>query len=61
MARLCGKERNFTGEHFWAAVMRYQPSGSNWSRCAPASASRTWLMEQADSFESPILRASRDA
>jgi len=52
MARLCGKERNFAGEHFWAAVMRYRPSGSNWSRSAPTSASRKRRMEQADNSES---------
>ena len=38
--RLSGKERNFTVP----AVTRYQPSGSNWSRCALTSASRTLRM-----------------
>ncbi len=40
IARLRGKERNFTGEHFWAAATQYRPSGSNWSRSAHTSASR---------------------
>jgi len=33
-------------------VTRYQPLGSNWSRSAPASASRKRRMEQGDSSES---------
>jgi len=52
IARLSGKERNFSGEHFWPAVTRYLPSGSNWSRFAHTSASRTRRMEQADNSES---------
>ena len=44
IARLCGKERNFTGEHFWAR--------GYWSRSANTSASRTTRMEQAGSSES---------
>src|SRR3974390_602091 len=30
LARLCGKERNFTGEHFWAAVTLFPPWRSTW-------------------------------
>ena len=52
MARLCGKERNFTGEHSGPAVMRYQPSASNWSKSALTSASRMQRMEQAGNSES---------
>ena len=52
MARLGGKERNFTGEHFWARGYASQPSGSSWSRSALTSASRTRRMEQADNSES---------
>jgi REP element-mobilizing transposase RayT len=33
------------------AVTLYRPSGSNWSRSAPTSASRTPRMEQADNSE----------
>jgi len=40
IARLCGKERNFTGEHFWARGLPCPRSGSNWSRSANTSASR---------------------
>jgi putative transposase len=40
MARLSGKERNFSGEHFWARGYAGPPSGSNWSRSAHTSAKR---------------------
>ena len=40
MARLCGKERNFTANTSGSAVTPYRPSGSNWSRSARTSASR---------------------
>ena len=40
IARLSGKERNFTGEHFWVAVTPYRPSGSNWIQV------RTYIREQ---------------
>ena len=36
-----GKERNFTGEHFWARGMRCPRWGLNWSKSAPTSASKT--------------------
>ena len=48
LARLCGKERNFAGEHFWAAVTLFPPSRSNWSRSGHTSASKRLRMEQAD-------------
>jgi REP element-mobilizing transposase RayT len=59
IARLCGKERNFSGEHFWAAGTRYPPSGSNWNRSAITSASRKQRMEQADSSE--VTHKTRNA
>ena len=46
MARLCGKERNFTGEHFWALVTPCPPSDLNWSRSASTSANRKTRMER---------------
>ena len=52
IARLNGKERNFTGEHFWAVVTPYQPSGSNWNRFVTTSASKMLRMEQAANSES---------
>ena len=52
IARLGGKERNFTGEHFWAAGTRYPLSGSNWSRSAPTSANKRQRMEPAGNSES---------
>ena len=51
IARLCGKERNFSGEHFWAAVTRCPPLVSNWRRFAITSASRKLRMEQTDASE----------
>jgi putative transposase len=37
IGRLCGKERNFSGEHFWARATPSLQSGSNWSRFANTS------------------------
>src|SRR5271157_361004 len=50
VARMCGKERNFTGEHFWARG--YPPSGSSWTKSANTSANRKKRMETADNSES---------
>ena len=61
IARLGGKERTSRASIFGLAVMQYPPSGSNWIRFAATSASRMPRMEQADSFESAIRRAPRDA
>src|SRR5438876_119809 len=55
-ARLCGKERNFTGEHLWPAVTPSPRSASNWSKSANTSANKKLRMEQTDSFE-PLLEA----
>jgi len=39
IARLSGKERNFSGgEHFWARGYAVSTVGSNWSRSANTSA-----------------------
>jgi putative transposase len=51
IARLCGKQRNFSGEHSGPAVTQYRPSGSNWSRSKHTSASRKRRMEQQDNSE----------
>ena len=52
IARLNGKERNFTGEHFWArGYAEYRPSGSNWNRSEHTSASRRLRREQRDNSE----------
>jgi REP element-mobilizing transposase RayT len=51
IARLCGKERNFSGEHFWARGYAVSTVGSNWSRSASTSASRKARMEQLDNSE----------
>ena len=40
MARLCGKERNFTGEHFWPVATPCPPWASSWSKSANTSASK---------------------
>ena len=48
VARLRGKERNFTSEHSGPVVMRSSRSGSNWSASANTSANRKKRIEQAD-------------
>ena len=50
IARLSGKERNFSGEHFWARGYAVSTVGF-WSRSAHTSASRMRRMEQADNSE----------
>ena len=40
IGRLCGKERNFSGEHFRARGYAVSLPSSNWSRSAITSASR---------------------
>jgi putative transposase len=56
IARLCGKERNFSGEHFWSRGYAVSTVGLNWSRCANTSASKSMRMEQAASSE-PLSKA----
>ena len=41
MARLCGKERNFTGEHFWARGYAVSTWALSWSNCANTSANKS--------------------
>ena len=51
IARLCGKERNFTGEHLWGPVVTlFLRSALNWSKSANTSVSKKPRMEQTDSF-----------
>jgi REP element-mobilizing transposase RayT len=40
-AHLCGKERNFTGEHFWARGYAVSTVGLSWSKCANTSANKS--------------------
>jgi len=40
MARLCGKERNFTGEHFWARGHAVSTVGFEWEQV------RSYIREQ---------------
>ena len=35
VARLCGKERNFTGEHFWARGYAVSTVGCEWEQVRP--------------------------
>jgi len=44
IARLCGKERNFTGEHFWARGYAVSTVGFELSRSANTSASKSTRM-----------------
>ena len=56
IARLRGKERNFTGEHLWARGYAVSTVGLNWSKSANTSASKKPRMEQTDSSE-PLTEA----
>ncbi len=52
MARLCGKEPNFTGEHFWARGYMPSPrSGSGSTKSASTSANKKTRMEPEDASE----------
>jgi putative transposase len=51
IARLCGKERNFSGEHFWARGYAVSQSDLNWNKSANTSASREARMTTADNSE----------
>jgi len=44
MARLCGKEQNFTGEHFWARGYAVSTVASSWSKSTirPRARIRGW-------------------
>ena len=56
IARLCGKERNFTGEHLWARGYAVSTVALNWSKSANTSASKRPRMEQTDSSK-PLIQA----
>ena len=49
IARLCGRERNFTGEHFGRGVTPCPRSDLNWNKSANTSATKKTRMEQAES------------
>ena len=51
IARLSGRERNFTGSTSGPVATPYRPWDLNWDRSAHTSANRTPRMEQADSSE----------
>jgi putative transposase len=46
VARLCGKERNFTGEHLWARGYAVSTVGFEWNKSASASATKRQRMER---------------
>ena len=48
---LCGRERNFTGEHLWARGTQYPPLGLSWNRFANTSAARRKRMDRENHFE----------
>jgi len=56
IARLCGKERNFSGEHFWARGYAVSTVGFELEQSAAISASRTARMVTADNSE-PLTKA----
>jgi hypothetical protein len=51
IAPLCGKERNFTGEHFWARSYAVSTVGSGLSRSTNTSASKSTRMGSVGSSE----------
>ena len=51
IARLSGKERNFTGEHFWARGYAVSTVGFELEQVRTTSASRRLRMEQKDNSE----------
>ena len=51
IARLCGKERNFSGEHFWARGYAVSTVGFELEQVRNTSASRRARMATADSSE----------
>ena len=57
VARLCGKERNFTGEHLWARGYAVSTMASSWSKFADTSATNNKRMEQASSEHHKLRRA----
>ena len=61
IARLGGKERNFSGSTSGHAATRCPRWGSNWSRCANTSASRMPRMVTDNSEAIELRRAMRDA
>jgi REP element-mobilizing transposase RayT len=61
IARLGGKERNFSGEHFWARATRCPRLVLSWNRCANTSASRRPRMPATGASELGNRRATRDA
>jgi REP element-mobilizing transposase RayT len=61
IARLCGNQRNFTGEHFWARGYAVSTVGFERSRFAHTSANRMQKMEQPAILNQPMRHATRDA
>jgi len=61
IARLCGKEQNFTGEHFWARGYAVSTVGSNWNRSQihPRTRGRGWNGRTVLNYQP--RRALRDA
>ena len=51
LARLSGKERNFTGEHLWARGYAVSTVGFELEQIPSTSANRKKRIEAADSFE----------
>ena len=61
IARLCGKERNFTGEHFWARGYAVSTVGFELEQVRQYIREQRSRMEQPDNSEPTIRRATRDA
>ena len=62
IARMCGKERNFSGEHFWARGYAVSTVGFELEQVRKYIASKNSQMATPESFRSQLLRrATRDA
>ena len=61
MARLCGKERNFTGEHFWARGYAVSTVGFELEQVRtihPRAGSRGWNSGSSELINKGALRAT---
>ena len=61
IARLCGKERNFSGEHFWARGYAVSTVGFELEQVRQYIREQEARMEQPDSSESSNKARKRDA
>jgi putative transposase len=61
IARLCGKERNFSGEHLWARGYAVSTVGFDINEIRVTSATKRQRMERRETSKRERSRAGRDA